>query len=104
MRFRISLLLLAATVAVPIGCQSAPNSALSTQDSALLLSANQKSEAKETKGRSQLWSQTCNRCHNARSPDSYNAHEWAVVMTHMRVRGYLTGEEQRAILEFLQSQ
>ncbi|HEY7119723.1 MAG TPA: hypothetical protein VH475_24240 [Tepidisphaeraceae bacterium] len=56
------------------------------------------------RGNSQLWSQTCNRCHNARSPDSYNANEWAIVMTHMRIRGYLTGQEQRAILEFLQSQ
>ena len=55
-------------------------------------------------GRGQLWSQTCNRCHNIRSPDSYSGNEWAIVMTHMRVRGYLTGPEQRAILEFLQAQ
>ena len=88
-----------------IGCQSAAsNSGLSTQDPALLLSADQTPPAKETKGGSRLWSQTCNRCHNARSPDSYNSHEWAAVMTHMRVRGYLTGEEQRQIQEFLQSQ
>jgi hypothetical protein len=56
------------------------------------------------RGNAQLWSQTCNRCHNPRSPDSYNANEWAIVMTHMRIRGYLTGQEQRAILDFLQSQ
>ena len=55
-------------------------------------------------GRAQLWSQICNRCHNIRSPDSYSGNEWAIVMTHMRVRGYLTGQEQRAILEFLQAQ
>jgi len=40
----------------------------------------------------------------SRSPDSYSGRERAIVMTHMRVRGDLTGEGQRAILEFLQSQ
>jgi cytochrome c5 len=62
------------------------------------------STAPAAQGRAQLWSQTCNRCHNTRSPDSYSGSEWAIVMTHMRVRGYLTGPEQRAILEFLQAQ
>ena len=60
--------------------------------------------AAPTKGRAQIWSETCNRCHNTRSPDSYSGKEWSVVMTHMRVRGYLTGDDQRAILEFLQQQ
>jgi len=60
--------------------------------------------APAAQGRALLWSQTCNRCHNLRSPDSYSGNEWAIVMTHMRVRGYLTGQEQRAILEFLQAQ
>src|SRR5689334_5576167 len=55
-------------------------------------------------GRAQLWSQTCKRCHNVRSPDSYGPNEWAIIMTHMRVRGYLTGQEQRQIQDFLQSQ
>lgn len=62
------------------------------------------SDAPAPKGRAEIWSQTCNRCHNTRSPDSYNANEWATVMLHMRIRGYLTGSDQRAILEFLQSQ
>ena len=101
---RLSVLAAAALLLILIGCQSqprpsSPHAEGSAQDSAVLLSADQK-----PKGRAELWAQTCNRCHNARSPDSYNAHEWAVVMTHMRVRGYLTGEEQRAILEFLQLQ
>src|SRR4051812_32524468 len=60
--------------------------------------------AEKTVGRAQLWSQTCNRCHNARSPDSYSGNEWALIMTHMRIRGYLTGEHQRAIQQFFQSQ
>jgi nitrate/TMAO reductase-like tetraheme cytochrome c subunit len=102
MKLRTSLQLLsaagAASLLMLIGCQSTSQPKPQAEKPALL-SADQK-----PKGRAELWSQTCNRCHNARSPDSYNAHEWAVVMTHMRVRGYLTGEEQRAIQEFLQSQ
>lgn len=50
----------------------------------------------------QLWSQNCSRCHNLRSPASYNAAQWEVVALHMRVRANLTANEHRAILEFLQ--
>jgi hypothetical protein len=60
--------------------------------------------SEKTVGRAQLWSQICNRCHNTRSPDSYSGNEWALVMTHMRIRGYLTGEDQQAIQQFLQNQ
>lgn len=52
---------------------------------------------------SQLWSENCARCHNMRSPGSYSDAEWDVVMHHMRVRARLTGEEHKAILEFLKS-
>jgi cytochrome c5 len=87
------------------GCQSfsAPASAgaQSTASPAMLSSSSAKPTAPK-KGKAQIWAETCNRCHNTRSPDSYSGKEWAVVMTHMRVRGYLTGEDQRAIQEFLQ--
>jgi hypothetical protein len=56
-----------------------------------------------TMGHAELWSQTCNRCHNAWSPDQLSPTEWEVVMHHMRLRANLTGDEQKAILEFLQS-
>ena len=83
-----------------IGCQSsAVSQSAPGQTSPAMLSAD---GAKPARGRAQIWAETCNRCHNTRSPDSYSGKEWAVVMTHMRVRGYLTGEDQRAILEFLQ--
>ncbi len=55
------------------------------------------------KGRAQLWAENCNRCHNARSPDSYNDAEWTTVMLHMQIRANLTGEDARAILEFLKA-
>jgi len=86
------------------GCHSTEQATTPDPTPPALLSASAAAPAEpaSAKGSAQLWSQTCGRCHNARSPDSYNAHDWAVVMTHMRIRGYLTGEEQRAILEFLQ--
>jgi hypothetical protein len=97
-----------------VGCESSRNEPSNSEsgarnpDSPLVLNAaapeHRERAPETTQGRGQLWTQTCNRCHNARSPDSYSANEWATVMAHMRIRGYLTGQEQRAILEFLQSQ
>lgn len=55
------------------------------------------------KGRAQLWGQTCSRCHFAMSPSSFSDSEWRLVVHHMRVRAYLTAEEQRAIAEFLEA-
>ncbi|MBI4663324.1 MAG: cytochrome c [Verrucomicrobia bacterium] len=55
------------------------------------------------KGGSQLWAENCIRCHNVRSPSSYNDAEWDVAMHHMRVRASLTAQEHKAILEFLKS-
>lgn len=51
----------------------------------------------------QLWSQTCSRCHYSRPPQSYSAGQWDAVVTHMRLRANLTGEEQRKITAFLQA-
>lgn len=52
------------------------------------------------KGRAQLWQENCIRCHNARPASWYSEREWDVAMHHMQVRGYLTGDETRAISEF----
>jgi hypothetical protein len=51
----------------------------------------------------QLWSENCTRCHNARPPTYYSGAQWALVMHHMRSRANLTGEEERKILAFLQA-
>jgi hypothetical protein len=59
--------------------------------------------AKPAKGRAQLWAENCMRCHNMRPPDWYSDAQWDLAMMQMRVRGYLTGEQQKQILEFLQS-
>jgi hypothetical protein len=95
------------TAATLLGCQSSPPPpAPATTSAPALLNAAPADDAadKQPVGPAQMWSQTCNRCHNLRSPDSYSGTEWSLVMTHMRIRGYLTGEDQRAIQEFLQSQ
>jgi hypothetical protein len=53
------------------------------------------------KSGAQLWADNCQRCHNTRSPSSYNDAQWEVAMMHMRVRANLTPEEHKKILEFL---
>jgi hypothetical protein len=55
------------------------------------------------KGAAQLWSENCNRCHNGRPPGEFSDTQWDVIVTHMRIRACLTGEEQRQILAFLQA-
>ena len=55
------------------------------------------------KGGAELWAENCIRCHNLRSPTSYSAAQWGVVMLHMRIRAKLTPEEHKKILEFLKS-
>jgi len=102
---KLSSILLAATLLACLfaGCQSSTQPKMLSETGAKS-SPGSTAAAAPAKGRAQIWSQTCNRCHNTRSPDSYSGREWAIVMTHMRVRGYLTGEDQRAILEFLQQQ
>jgi nitrate/TMAO reductase-like tetraheme cytochrome c subunit len=58
---------------------------------------------RSTAGGAELWANNCRRCHNVRSPSIYSDAEWDVAMHHMRVRGNLTGEEERAIVEFLKA-
>jgi len=55
------------------------------------------------KSGTQLWSENCTRCHNARPPTTYSGAQWTLVMHHMRSRANLTGEEERKILAFLQA-
>jgi len=49
------------------------------------------------------WSQNCNRCHNMRSPTEFRDELWRTIITHMRLRAGLTGQQQRDILAFLQA-
>jgi hypothetical protein len=51
----------------------------------------------------ELWTNNCMRCHNIRSPTMYSNAQWDVIVHHMRLRANITGQEQRAIVEFLKS-
>ena len=48
------------------------------------------------------WADHCARCHNMRDPRELRDDQWRAVVTHMRVRGGLTGQQARDILRFLQ--
>lgn len=49
------------------------------------------------------WSQNCARCHEMRDPREFRDDQWKVILSHMRLRANLTGQQQRDILAFLQS-
>lgn len=49
------------------------------------------------------WAQNCSRCHEMRDPAEFSDAMWRPIVAHMRVRGGLTGQQQRDILAFLQS-
>lgn len=48
------------------------------------------------------WADHCARCHNMRNPQELRDDQWRAVVTHMRERGGLTGQQAREILIFLQ--
>ncbi len=49
-----------------------------------------------------VWGETCTRCHNLRDPKEFNDREWQIIVTHMRVRAGVTGQDMRDILAFMQ--
>jgi hypothetical protein len=51
----------------------------------------------------ELWANTCARCHNLRRTDEFSDRQWIPVVSHMRIRAGLTGNEARDILSFLQA-
>ena len=61
------------------------------------------SDSNTTLSGEELWSNNCLRCHNIRPPTMYSNAQWDVIVHHMRIRANITGQEQRAIVEFLKS-
>ena len=49
-----------------------------------------------------VYQANCGKCHYERNATERSDDEWAVIVTHMRVRGGLTAKESRAVLEYLQ--
>ncbi len=48
------------------------------------------------------WAENCTRCHNVRDPKELRDDQWKTTVTHMRVRGGLTGQQTRDIIKFMQ--
>lgn len=47
------------------------------------------------------WADNCGRCHRMRDPKELSDDQWAVVLTHMRLRAGLDGADVRDIAAFL---
>lgn len=95
LRGGIIVFLLAALALIVISCSSNKQAGMTTEGAA--------STGVVEKSGAQLWAKNCQRCHNTRSPSSYNDAQWEIVIMHMRVRANLTPEEHKKILEFLKS-
>ena len=94
----ISALVIAGIVVVNIaGCSSSNSSQSATTQPSGPLSP------QTAKAGSELWADNCTRCHNVRPPDYYSDAQWDVIVHHMRLRANLTGQEARAIADFLKA-
>ncbi len=49
----------------------------------------------------ELFSRTCQRCHNPRGPAERTDREWVIIMQHMQTRANLTREQARLVRDFL---
>ena len=67
------------------------------------LAANASHQAGEATAGAQAWAEVCGRCHNVRAPTDFTDAEWEPIVTHMRVRAGMTGQESRDVLTFLQA-
>lgn len=104
-KYIFSLAVLAVVVAV--GCHSSTkdtSAPVTSSGTVTHMMAMQDSTAPtEKKAGSELWAENCTRCHNARPPQYYSDATWDIIVHHMRLRANLTGEEARAIAEFLKA-
>ena len=67
------------------------------------IAADQKPDPAAIARGAKSWGENCARCHNPRDPKDYRDDQWKIIMTHMRIRAGLTGDEAYDILVFLQS-
>lgn len=73
-----------------------------TRHEAIAQEASAQGAAQFARG-AQTWADNCSRCHNMRAPKELRDDQWRAAVTHMRVRGNLTGQEARDVLAFLQA-
>ena len=88
-----------------VGCGNGPGAvpAASVAGAEEQVATSEMSDAQHAKGRAQLWTENCPRCHNARPATFYTLREWDVAMHHMRVRCALTAMEHKKIMEFFEA-
>ena len=55
------------------------------------------------KSGTELWSENCQRCHNAPPISAFTSMQWEVINTHMKQRAMLTDVEYKKVLNFLQA-
>ena len=49
----------------------------------------------------EIWAENCIRCHYLRPSTQYSPAQWDVIVSHMRMRANLNGEEQRAVYQLM---
>jgi cytochrome c553 len=91
-------MILAAMIAVPIGF----GALLMERPAEAANAAVTPSDPMQFARGAQAWANNCARCHNMRDPKELRDDQWRAVVSHMRVRGNLTGGEARDVLMFLQ--
>jgi len=89
---------LAFLVTVSVGVSGFEKSAMGQE----LVSSSQADVGVSARG-AQTWADNCDRCHNMRDPKEFRDDQWRSIVSHMRVRGGLTGQESRDVLAFLQT-
>ncbi len=99
MKNRLSKMVFATMIVVPLGfgalLMERPAQAANT------VAATQPDPMQFARG-AQTWANNCARCHNMRDPKELRDDQWRAVVSHMRVRGNLTGREAGDVLVFLQ--
>ncbi len=85
-----------------IGCSGDGQTTVPSAEVAPAAFAPQDNAALENAG-ARVWARNCIRCHNIRTPASFSDRQWGIIVHHMRVRANLTGEQQEAVLRFLQA-
>lgn len=96
----ISMMVAAAAAAAVLQASPAGAQQGSTNSSALMP---EKPDPMAVVRGAKSWGDNCGQCHNPRDPKDLSDEQWRVVVTHMRIRAGLTGEEARDITRFLQS-
>lgn len=62
-----------------------------------------KSDSAQLARGAKAWIQQCTRCHNLRNVKDQTDAEWAISVTHMRIRANIPGEVARDIEAFLKA-